>query len=144
MSQLVTAALTAFFGVLVFVTGQFLQKFLLEPIQEQRKVVGEITYSLTYLAKVGPVPDNIKIGVQLLASEDPIVAAKTLRKLGGQLRSSLFTIPFYGLLARLGIVLKKEILIDVSTSMIGWSNSLQSGNPEAHRKRIAESLGVKY
>ena len=42
MFQLTAAALTIILGVFVFVTGQILLRFVVEPVQEQRKTLGEI------------------------------------------------------------------------------------------------------
>jgi hypothetical protein len=143
MSSLVTAALTAFFGVLVFVFGQLAQKFILEPIQEQRKVIGEIAYSLLFHANAMDVSRYEREGMKLLQLEEPTEVAKTLRSLAGKLRASLWTIPFYNLFAKLKVVPKEEEIMSASQSLVGWSNSIHSGNTDVHRKSIAENLRLK-
>jgi len=40
-NSILTAAFTAMFGALVLVIGQVVQRFLLEPMQEQQKTLGE-------------------------------------------------------------------------------------------------------
>ena len=45
---LLTSALTILGGVVVLVIGQLLSKFLIEPIHELRKVVGEVRFSLAF------------------------------------------------------------------------------------------------
>lgn len=55
VTELLTAALTALFGVLVFVLGQAAQRFVVEPIQDQRKVIGEVAFALLMFANVAEV-----------------------------------------------------------------------------------------
>src|SRR4051812_41961606 len=108
---IVTALLTAFFGVLVFVAGQFIQRFLLEPIQEQRKAIGEVVFNLTFLGNV----DNAAVRQEreLLSTRivDADDAAKTLRTLAGQLRASLWTIPCYDRLAWIRLVPPRKVIV---------------------------------
>src|SRR5215216_7354222 len=42
MSELLTASITVALGFLVFVLGQFIQRLCIEPIQEQKRIIGEI------------------------------------------------------------------------------------------------------
>lgn len=87
MSSVVTAALTALFAVIVFVAGQLAQRFILEPIQEQRKIIGEIAFSLLFHANVMDMARRANSG--LIQIEEPIEVAKTLRSLAGRLRATL-------------------------------------------------------
>ena len=43
-----TSASTIFGGVILFVIGQLLSKFLIEPIQELKKAIGEVRFNLAY------------------------------------------------------------------------------------------------
>src|SRR5215210_1104527 len=52
MSEGLKIVLTAASGVGIFVIGQIMQKWFIEPIQEQRKLVGDIVYSLVYHANL--------------------------------------------------------------------------------------------
>ncbi|MBC7809857.1 MAG: hypothetical protein H7175_01850 [Burkholderiales bacterium] len=119
MNSLETAALTAFFGVLVFVLGQFVQKFILEPIQEQRKVIAEIAFVLVFLR-------NVSKG-SISTEEELHEANATIRRLAAQLRATLWTIPLYGVFARLRIVPERKAIFEASKALIGWSNSIYSG-----------------
>jgi hypothetical protein len=49
------ALATALIAVVVFVAGQILQRFVLEPIQEQRRLMGKIAHALLFYAKRDPV-----------------------------------------------------------------------------------------
>lgn len=94
-----------------------------------------MAHALLFYANVGPVGAS---------EEERDRARDALRGLAGQLRASLWTVPFYDTLARMGRVPKREDLLEASKQLVGWSNSL---NREAHdrperRKIIADSLGI--
>lgn len=51
-----TSALTIAGGVIVFVMGQLLSKFLIEPVHELRKAIGQVRFDLAYHAAVIHTP----------------------------------------------------------------------------------------
>jgi hypothetical protein len=51
-----TSACTILGGVIVFVTGQLMSKFLIEPIQELRKAIGEVRFNLAYYTPIIHTP----------------------------------------------------------------------------------------
>ena len=105
MSAALTAALTVVLaGVVVFVGGQIVQRFVLEPIQDQRKVIGEIAYVLLYHGNVGRY-----VPFESQQSRDDVAAA--LRRLAGELRATRATIPAYRRLERTPWVVKTDNLI---------------------------------
>jgi len=53
---LFTSASTIFGGVILFVIGQLLSKFLIEPIQELKKAIGEVRFNLAYYAPIIHTP----------------------------------------------------------------------------------------
>ena len=55
---ILTSSLTVMGGVIVLVVGQIVVKFLLEPFQNHRKLIGEIANSLILYANVGPSAQN--------------------------------------------------------------------------------------
>ena len=83
------------------VTQSFL-KLVLEPIQDQRKLIGDVAHALLFYKNVyhpesfGPPDDRRR--------DELDEARKTLRGLAGRLRASLWTIPFYNTHSRLGRV----------------------------------------
>jgi hypothetical protein len=141
MTSIVTAALTALFAVIVFVAGQLAQRFILEPIQEQRKIIGEIAFSLLFHANVMDMARRANSG--LLQLEEPTETAKTLRSLAGRLRATLYTIPFYSTFTRLGTIPSADAVKSASQSLVGWSNSIHSGDPDVHKRAIVESLKLE-
>ncbi len=57
-----TAGLTIFGGVVVFVVGQLIVKFVVEPMHELKRVFAEIRFALIYYAQAihTPVPGDDK------------------------------------------------------------------------------------
>jgi hypothetical protein len=78
-AALMTAAFTAFFGVIVYAGGQAAQRFVLEPVQEQRKVIGEIAFALLMHGNVNDVAAIRAQGHPVLELTDPLEVARTIR-----------------------------------------------------------------
>jgi len=137
----ITAGLTAVGGIIVFVAGQIIQKWFIDPIQEQRRLVGDIIYSIIehsnlfnysvsfkslvrarYEAKglEGKEINHIDEAFQAV-KEKTAEGVKKLRNLSSQIHQSIQVIPCYWLLERLGIVYKREKLYEVSIRLIEWA-----------------------
>jgi hypothetical protein len=145
------ALVTALLAVVVFVAGQALLRFIVEPIQEQRRLIGEIAHALLFYAKVYQLEQFIKKAQketeqhkQRLAELDE--ARTTLRSLAGRLQTSLWTVPAYDTIARMGWVRRKEDILTASRELVGWSNSLYGGRTSEQRDKrrriISEVLGI--
>ena len=105
---------TAFVAVVVFVAGQILQGFVLEPIQEQQRLIGEVAHALLFYANRGP--EGVELGT--FTPEHLHETSHHLRDLAGRLRSSIFYIPFYSTVAWLvSSVPTKEDALEAAT---GW------------------------
>lgn len=83
-----TSSLTIVTGVLLFVVGQFFAKFIIEPVQELKKILGKIRYSLAFHSR--PIASSIG------KPEWDDSAEETFRKLSCNLRSKIDEIPLYG------------------------------------------------
>lgn len=142
MRELTTAALTALFGVVVYVAGQAGQRFLLDPVQEQRKVLGEIAFALLMYGNVTHVAQIRASGMQVLELAEPIDVSRTLRAHAARLQQSLYVIPFYGLLALLRIVPSRKKVLKAILGLTAWSNSIHSGNAVAAQDMVASVLGI--
>lgn len=145
MSAAVVAAVLA---VLVFVLTQTFLVLVLEPVREQRRLIGEVAHALLFYANVMPV-ESMEWGGQVYTvgseREELDEARKTLRGLAGRFRGSLWSIPFYDTLALAGFVPKPADVLEASNQLVGWSNSLDRGRDEARaerRREIAERLGI--
>ncbi|MCI0439395.1 MAG: hypothetical protein L0177_09720 [Chloroflexi bacterium] len=75
-------------GVLVFVIGQAILKFVLEPLQEFRRTVSEIAHALIEYANVYGNPG--------LGDEQKLKdASSALRRLSSKLHSQMYLTPKY-------------------------------------------------
>lgn len=126
-----TGLWTVIIGVTAFVLGQAILRFVLDPIQEQRRVLGEIASAHVFFA-------NVSSGT---AGESEIAAAEaTLRSLASRLRSTMWTIPVYSLWAALRMIPSKAAIRTASTSLIGWSNSVGTAVRGPHRTMLGNVL----
>jgi hypothetical protein len=133
MSDAEKAALTALFAVIVYVAGQFVHKFFLEPIQEQRRLIGEVAFVIVFYANIDR---------ELSTPEERAEAKKVIRKLASQFRATLWTIPLYRLFAFLRFVPKRDAVMKASSGLIGFSNSLGQVHSVDSREAIAKALNL--
>jgi hypothetical protein len=130
-----TALFTVLGGVIVFVVGQFVQRFLLEPIQDQRRVTGEIAFVLLYHGNVGRFQNEAhrnEVGMEL-------------RRLAGELRATRSKIPFYRLLEKTGWIPTTGSVIKASSGLVGWSNAVFGGHEDSishHKETVREQLNI--
>jgi hypothetical protein len=138
------ALATALLAVGAFVGGQAVLRFVVEPIQEQRRLIGEIAHALLFYANAYHLEQLSKPDERRTKELDE--ARTTLRELAGRLQASLWTVPAYDTLARIGCVRRKEDVLTASRELVGWSNGLygerSSELREKRRRDIAEVLGI--
>lgn len=128
-------------GVTVFVACQAVQRFLLEPLQEQRRTIGEIASAILLYGNIGPfTPDVPPEALALAATHSE--ATKALRTLAARLRASLWTIPLYRAWSSVHAVHSRATILEASQQLVGWSNSLHSGQPGGPRTNVARLLGL--
>lgn len=120
-------------ATLIFVIGQILTRFVLEPIQDQARTVGRIAFSLLAYADYSPESQS---------SEKLEEASKNLRELAAQLRASRRVIPCYYVLSLLRCVISKRILLESSADLILWSNAIFTGDTRHYREHLAKLLKV--
>jgi hypothetical protein len=136
VTELLTAGITVVLGFVVFVFGQIAERYFIEPIQEQRRVTGEIAYVVLYYANVSG-----RFTKQELQQE----ASQELRKLAGELRATLWTVPWYRHFQSLGLVENRDNVISASTGLVGWSNSVymeDDSNSAQHMATVAKALDL--
>jgi hypothetical protein len=130
----VTACFTVIAGVLVFVLGQVVVKFFIEPIHSQSQLLGEIAHSVTFYA-------NVDSGLK--DKEFLNEVSLILRKQASQLRASVWTVRWYWLWQFLGAVPKKKNVLTASAELIGWSNSLFRNTSVDRTIKIKKLLNFK-
>ena len=136
-----TVFLTVLSGVITYVIGQFIVKLIIEPVQEMRKTIGQISHSLIEYANV--------IGNPGVPSEEVMRdSSRHLRQLSSQLQSHLYLVPAYNLTAKIFRLPAKEKLLVASGSLIGLSNSLFRKSEKVYEQNekkvesVCDSLGI--
>jgi hypothetical protein len=166
MSEELKIALTVLGGLVVFVTGQIVVKFIIEPIHDQKKLIGEIAGTIIFYCNVGAgmeqhYYDQIKA---INKSDDPMKgilidrykdlinahwgksdeASKVLRQQATELLGKTHAIPLYRLWAFLRRVPKLDDVIEASTQLIGMSNSTHSDSSfDSRIEEIVRRLGIR-
>jgi hypothetical protein len=144
---LLTSSLTVVVGVFVFVLGQVFLKFFIEPIHEQKKLIGEIADALIYY---GSTYGNPERGV----SERGNQAQERLRQLSTLLLSRTGLIPCYGCFASMRLVRQVSEIGIAAQGLMGISNNINLA-PDADangavltnirwRDGIKEALGLRF
>lgn len=127
-----TVFITVLSGVLTFVFGQLVVKILLDPVQDLRKTIGQISHTLVECANVIANP-----GVATKERMDE--TSDLLRKLSSQLHAHLFLIPSYNITAVFFQLPQREALLKASRNLIGLSNGVHRSDlnlHEANAKRV--------
>ncbi len=59
-NAILTAVLTIIGGIIIFVVGQFVEKFFITPLEGFRRTLGEISFNMVYFANIymSPGTDN--------------------------------------------------------------------------------------
>jgi len=131
----VSALWGAALALIGFVITQYILKFVLEPIQEQRRLIGEVAQALSMYYYVQDVHQE---GVEEVR--------QNLRTLSAWLWSSLWAIPCYDLFVLLGQVPKANDVMVAATKLKVWSIKLATPDPGDSIMRdideIAQRLGI--
>ncbi|MBY0569987.1 MAG: hypothetical protein K2P61_01750 [Burkholderiaceae bacterium] len=136
-----TVFLTVFSGVITYVLGQLIVKLVIDPVQEMKKTIGQISHALIEHANVISNP-----GVP--SQEAMRETSKLLRQLSSQLQAHLYLIPSYPVTTKIFRLPHKKQVSAASSSLIGLSNSVFHANEhtyENNAKRveiICDSLGI--
>jgi len=119
---------TVLSGVSVFVFGQLIVKFAIEPIHEYRKLCGEIADALVFYANV-----NVRYtGTQKAVLDE---AYRTYRRLAGQLFARAHVIRLYPVWAFMRLVPRRKELAQASRSLIGLSNNVLDNGADASQAK---------
>ena len=112
-----TVFLTVLSGVITFVIGQLIVKLVIDPVQEMKKTIGQISHSMIEDANVIANPG--------VPSEEVMKeTSKRLRQLSSQLQAHLYLVPQYQKAAKIfGLPSIKKVLA-ASNSLLMLSNSV--------------------
>lgn len=133
---------TVLAGVTVFVFGQIILKLFIDPVQQFKRTLGEITHALEYYADVFSNPG---VGTPERQHE----ANRKLRSLSAQLSADLRVIPFYSVAWRLFFLPSPAATIRARQNLIGLSNGVyrdQAGRVAfwniKKAQAISDALGI--
>jgi hypothetical protein len=129
-------------GVTVFVLGQILLKWAIEPIHELRKVIAEVLFRLA--------TDHATIhNADIVDKQEALSTGRKLEELGARLLSSQCLIPFYDKVNRVvrlpsrdDILFSAKRLSSISKSMFGNTTG-KFERLDLYRKEICERLGLE-
>lgn len=136
-----TIFFTVLSGVITFVIGQLIVKLILDPVQDMKKTIGQVSHTLVERSYVIANP-----GVPTKENMD--FTSDSLRRLSSQLHAHLYIIPWYDKTSKVFCLPSKEKLLDASKALIGLSNSVyrpENKVYEANTKRVervCDSLGI--
>lgn len=119
-------------GVIIFVIGQIIQNFILKPLQEYRKVVGQIDNELKFSANI--ITDELSH----TGEDNRIKCSKRLRELSCNLESNYKQLFFR---------FKNKKVSEASGLLLGISNSLimnKNGENGNNIKEIRRLLNINY
>jgi len=122
--ELFKAALAGLTAVVVFLIGQAVIRFVLDPLVEMRKLIGQLATDLVYYRnRFSHPPGN--------TTEEWIEATSTYRRHAAALRSLPLAVPFYNSLANLFSLPCRQQASEASSNLIGISN-MTFDNPTRH------------
>lgn len=122
MEAFYTSSLTIITGVLVYVLGQIIIKFFVEPIYEQRKAIGDVLDMLIFYG-------IIYVNASNFDKQQHDEVAKAMREKSSLLRVRTYAIPHYDSLANLGIVLERKSIHAVCKSLNAISHDVYDKDP---------------
>jgi hypothetical protein len=135
MSEALKITLTALAAIIVFVIGQIVVKLFIEPMQEQRKTIGEIVHALKYYKNYDSnVTTHERIQEGMFK----------FRSLASELDRSLVLIPCYRLLSIFKLVPRKKRVLAAGTQLVGIANSLGFGDFTKMRNNIIRELRIEH
>lgn len=128
-------------GVTVFVLGQIVLKLIIEPIQKLRETIAEVAFHLAN-------DDDVVHGAGTVKEERCEAVSANLRRLGAQLISSQYLVPFYGRLRKVFYLPEKanvekaaERLSKIPAHMYG-NDSVKHERLDLYRIEVCELLGL--
>lgn len=121
----ITIAGTVLSGTIVAVAGHVASVLFIQPIQNLRRALGEISDKLSYYANVytGWWVQEPRIAPDRMAE-----CATEMRRLSTLLLREANCVPCYDAMAGLGVVPKREDVLEASGRLIFLSNSQGSGD----------------
>jgi hypothetical protein len=140
-------------ALVVFVITQSVLLLVMEPVQEQRRLIGEVASALTvyqksYTLRVQP-SDGTEPKYYGVTREEAMEADRALRELAGRLRASLWSVPAYDLFGLLHILPKSADVAVAAKELSMWYSQLpvvnehQVARIQECQATISKRLGIE-
>jgi len=134
-----TAVFTILGGVLVYVLGQLLSKFVIEPTHELKKVIGEVRFNLAFYGPIIHTPIS-------RTTERSDKAYEAFLRSSCDLFAKVNAIPFYGMVSCVscGFLPSKKSIRDAAIQLRGLSTYVHetgdraNGHVEAIGNRVSK------
>jgi hypothetical protein len=128
----VTSCATIVGGVIVFVVGQLLSKFFIEPIHDFRRIIADVGDQLIFHAQVYCNPSNDK---------NPLwdEASYKLRQMSSLLRIKQHVVPCYSFWSKIRIVPTIEKINEAARGLMYLSNSVYAYNQNGVNQALKNS-----
>lgn len=125
-TTILTACITIFGSVFVYIIGQLLSKFLIDPTHELKKVIGEVRLNLAFYAQTVHTPIS-------RTPEHSDKAHDAFLKSSCELLAKVNTIPFYWFVARIsfGFLPSKKNIMDAARQLRGLSTYMHETGDKA-------------
>lgn len=133
--------LTVVTGFITFALGQIAVKLVIDPVQEFKRVVADISHALIEYANIYGNP-----GVTNEENENKV--SGELRKLSSRLNAQMYLIPAYRVTSRLFGLPSLEKVTKATGYLIGLSNGFGGNNPNRgalngyKAQHIRDALGI--
>lgn len=122
----VTASFTIIGGVIVYVFGQVLSKFFIDPLHDLRKAVGEVRFILAFHARIIHTPAS-------RSKERSDKAQEALMNSSCELIAKLYALPLYKFtrLLSFGVLPCKKAIEEAARKLRGLSTYMHEEGNEA-------------
>ncbi len=135
-----TASFTLIGGVVLLVITQILTRFIVDPLVDFRRLLGEVGHTLVFYS-------NYFYNASVMASKPEFQeATRQCRTLASRLRSFSNAVPLYATLARLRLVPPHADVYKASAALIDLSNTTSSHPFDVvnqHYERISKLLDIR-
>jgi hypothetical protein len=135
-----TASLTLIGGVVLLVVSQLLTRFVIDPLVEFRRLLGEVGYTLVFYSQYLFNP------AQTASTPEFEKAKRECRSLASRLRSFSNAVPLYAALVCVRAVPRHDSVYQASAALIGLSNTTGDTPVAAvdqQCKQIASLLNIR-
>jgi hypothetical protein len=135
-----TASFTLIGGVILLVVSQMLTRFVVDPLLDFRRLLGEVGHTLVFNSQYLFNP------AATASTPEFEKAKRDCRNLASRLRSFSNAVPLYAALACVGFVPRHDSVYEASAALIGLSDTRGDTPPDIvdqRYKRIAALLKIR-